>query len=59
MEFLTMKEYRLCASRVTNYVAFVEAESKDDLESIIQSDTIDWQFIYDDDYEVYTISEAE
>ena len=54
-----MKEYRWCASRVTTYVAFVEAESKDDLESIIQSDTIDWQFIDDDDYEVYTIEEAE
>ena len=52
-----MKEYRLCASRVTNYVAFVEAESKDDLESIIQSDTIDWQFIDDDDFEIYTIEE--
>tara|TARA_B100000029_G_scaffold475823_1_gene519437 strand:+ start:3450 stop:3614 length:165 start_codon:yes stop_codon:yes gene_type:complete len=54
-----MTEYRLCASRVTNYVAYVEAESKEDAESIALSDTIDWQFIDDDDYEVYTIEEAE
>ena len=54
-----MKEYRLCASRVTNYVAFVEAESKEEAENIALTDGIDWQFIDDDDYEVYTIEEAE
>tara|TARA_B100000214_G_C23954144_1_gene621917 strand:- start:1744 stop:1917 length:174 start_codon:yes stop_codon:yes gene_type:complete len=56
---VTMKEYRLCASRVTNYVAFVEAESKEEAENIALTDAIDWQFIDDDDYEIYTIEEAE
>jgi len=54
-----MKEYRLCASRVTNYVAFVEAESKEEAENLALTDAIDWQFIDDDDYEIYTIEEAE
>ena len=54
-----MREYRLCASRVTNYVAYVEAESKEEAEMIVLDDTIDWQFIDDDDYEVYTIEEAD
>lgn len=54
-----MKEYRLDASRVTNYVAFVEAESKEEAESIALTDGIDWQFIDDDEYEIYTIEEVE
>ena len=54
-----LKEYRICASRVTNYVAYVEAYDQIEAESISRSSTLDWQFIDDDDYEVHTIEEVE
>ena len=54
-----LKEYRLVASRVTNYVAYVEAYDQIEAESISRSSTLDWQFIDDDDYEVHTIEEVE
>ena len=54
-----LKEYRICASRVTNYVAYVEAYDQIEAESISRSSTLDWQFIDDDDYEVYSIEEVE
>ena len=54
-----MKEYRVVASRVTNYVAYVEAYDQIEAESISRSSTLDWQFIDDDDYEVYSIEEVE
>lgn len=54
-----MKEYRVVASRVTNYVAYVEAYDQIEAESISRSSTLDWQFIDDDDYEVHTIEEVE
>ncbi|MEC9064294.1 MAG: hypothetical protein VX805_02975 [Pseudomonadota bacterium] len=54
-----LKEYRLVASRVTNYVAYVEAYDQIEAESISRSSTLDWQFIDDDDYEVYSIEEVE
>ena len=54
-----IKEFRLVASRVTNYVAYVEAYDQIEAESISRSSTLDWQFIDDDDYEVHTIEEVE
>ncbi len=54
-----MKEYRVVASRVTNYVAYVEAYDQIEAESLSRSSTLDWQFIDDDDYEVHTIEEVE
>lgn len=54
-----MKEYRVVASRVTNYVAYVEAYDQIEAESISRSSALDWQFIDDDDYEVHTIEEVE
>ena len=54
-----LKEYRILASRETNYVAFIEAYDEIEAESMSKSSGIDWQFIDDDDYEVYTIEEAE
>ena len=54
-----LKEYRVVASRVTNYVAYVEAYDQIEAESISRSSTLDWQFIDDDDYEVHTIEEVE
>ena len=54
-----LKEYRLIASRVTNYVAYVEAYDQIEAESISRSSALDWQFIDDDEYEVYSIEEVE
>ena len=54
-----LKEFRVVASRVTNYVAYVEAYDKIEAESIAMTSGVDWQFIDDDDYEVYTIEEVE
>ena len=54
-----LKEYRIVASRVTNYVAFIEAYDEIEAESISRTSGVDWQFIDDDDYEVYTIEEVE
>ena len=54
-----LKEFRVVASRVTNYVAYVEAYDQIEAESISRSSDLDWQFIDDDDYEVYTIEEVE
>ena len=54
-----LKEFRVVASRVTNYVAYVEAYDQIEAESISRSSTLDWQFIDDDDYEVHTIEEVE
>ena len=55
-----MKEFRIVASRVSNYIAYVEANDESEAEALaLQSDT-DWQFLDDDaDYQVYTIEEAE
>tara|TARA_B100001094_G_C18062801_1_gene735926 strand:- start:433 stop:606 length:174 start_codon:yes stop_codon:yes gene_type:complete len=54
-----LKEYRILASREANYVAFIEAYDKIEAESMSKSSGIDWQFIDDDDYEVYEIEEVE
>ena len=56
----TMKEFRIVASRVSNYIAYVEANDESEAEALaLQSDT-DWQFLDDDaDYQVYTVEEAE
>ena len=54
-----MKEYRIDASRVTNYVAFVEANNESDAQSLADSGEIDWQFIDDDEYRTYNIAEVE
>jgi len=54
-----LKEYRIVASRVTNYVAYVEAYDKIEAESIAMTSGVDWQFIDDDDYEMYEIEEVE
>ena len=52
-----MKEFRIVASRVTNYIAYVEAESEAEAEFL--SSDVDWQFLDDDDYEIYSIEEVE
>ena len=56
----TMREFRVVASRVSNYIAYVEANDEQEAEALaLQSDT-DWQFLDDDaDYQVYTVEEAE
>ena len=54
-----LKEYRIVASRVTNYVAFIEAYDEIEAESIAMTSGVDWQFIDDDDYELYEIEEVE
>ena len=54
-----LKEYRIVASRVTNYVAFIEAYDEIEAESIAMTSGVDWQFIDDDDYEMYEIEEVE
>ena len=54
-----LKEYRIVASRVTNYVAYVVAYDKIEAESIAMTSGVDWQFIDDDDYEMYEIEEVE
>ena len=54
-----LKEYRIVASRVTNYVAFIEAYDEIEAESIAMQGSTDWQFIDDDDYELYEIEEVE
>ena len=54
-----LKEFRLVASRVKNYVAYIESYDKIEAESISRSSGVDWQFIDDDDYDVYEIEEVE
>ena len=54
-----MNEYRVIASRVTNYVAYIEAEYEQEAELLAVNCNTDWQFLYDDDYEVYEIEEAD
>ena len=54
-----MNEYRVIASRVTNYVAYIEAEDEQEAELLALSGNTDWQFLDDDDYEVYEIEEAD
>ena len=54
-----LKEFRVVASRVTNYVAYIEAYDKIEAESIAMTSGVDWQFIDDDDYEMYEIEEVE
>ena len=47
-----MNEYRVIASRVTNYVAYIEAEDEQEAELLALNGNTDWQFLDDDDYEV-------
>ena len=54
-----MNEYRVIASRVTNYVAYIEAEDKQEAELLALKGNTDWQFLDDDDYEVYEVEEAD
>ena len=54
-----MNEYRVIASRVTNYVAYIEAEDEQEAELLALNGNTDWQFLDDDDYEVYEIEEAD
>ena len=50
-----MNEYRVIASRVTNYVAYIEAEDEQEAELLALNGNTDWQFLDDDDYEIYEI----
>ena len=54
-----MNEYRVIASRVTNYVAYIEAEDEQEAELLALNGNTDWQFLDDDDYEIYEIEEAD
>tara|TARA_B100001113_G_scaffold215338_1_gene176608 strand:- start:1684 stop:1860 length:177 start_codon:yes stop_codon:yes gene_type:complete len=54
-----MKEYRVIAQRVTNYYAYVDANSADEAESLALQSGTDWQFMDDDDYEVYQCEETD
>ena len=58
--FSTMTEFRIVASRVSNYVAYVEADNEQEAEALALKSDTDWQFLDDDaDYQVYTVEEAE
>ena len=54
-----MNEYRVIASRVTNYVAYIEAEDEQEAELLALNGNTDWQFLDDDDYEIYEVEEAD
>ena len=54
-----MNEYRVIASRVTNYVAYIEAEDSQEAELLALNGNTDCQFLDDDDYEVYEMEEAD
>lgn len=54
-----MNEYRVIASRVTNYVAYIEAEDRQEAELLALKGNTDWQFLDDDDYEIYEVEEAD
>ena len=54
-----MNEYRVTATRVTNYVAFIEAEDEQEAELLALNGNTDWQFLDDDDYEIYEVEEAD
>ncbi len=53
------KEYRVVASRVTNYITYIEADCESDAEFLALSNDTDWQYLDDDEYEVYTVEEVE
>ena len=53
------KEYRVVASRVTNYITYIEAENESEAEFLALNDNTDWQYLDDDEYEVYTCEEVE
>tara|TARA_B100001996_G_scaffold254028_1_gene197266 strand:- start:1005 stop:1181 length:177 start_codon:yes stop_codon:yes gene_type:complete len=53
------KEYRVVASRVTNYITYIEADSESDAELLALNNNTDWQYLDDDEYEVYTVEEVE
>ena len=54
-----MNEYKVTATRVTNYVAFIEAEDSQEAELLALNGNTDRQFLEDDDYEVYENEEAD
>ena len=54
-----MNEYRVIATRVTNYVAYIEAEDEQEAELLALNGNTDWQFLDDDDYEIYEVEEAD
>tara|TARA_Y100001970_G_scaffold12218_2_gene13979 strand:+ start:22462 stop:22638 length:177 start_codon:yes stop_codon:yes gene_type:complete len=54
-----LKEYRVVASRVTNYIAYVEAADEGEAEFLALNDSTDWELLDDDDYEVYEVEEVE
>ena len=54
-----MREFRVVASRVSNYIAYVEASDEQEAEALALKSDTDWQFLDDDaDYQVYTVEEA-
>ena len=51
-----MKQYRLTSSKVTQYIAFIEAESDIDAYNIAtKNDNIEWQLLDEDDIDIYEI----
>tara|TARA_B100001989_G_scaffold79921_1_gene55220 strand:+ start:194 stop:361 length:168 start_codon:yes stop_codon:yes gene_type:complete len=55
-----MKEFRIVASRVSNYVAYVEANDESEAEALALKSGTEWEFLQDDaDYQVYTVEEAD
>ena len=55
----TLKEYRVIASRVTNYITYIDAENEAEAEFLALDEPTDWQYLDDDDYEVHTVEEVE
>ena len=53
---MTMKQYRLTSSKVTHYIAFIEAESDIDAYNIAtKNDNIEWKLLDEDDMDIYEI----
>ena len=56
---IKLKEYRVVASRVTNYITYNEAENESEAEFLALNNNTDWEYLDDDEYEVYTCEEVE
>ncbi len=51
-----MKQYRLTSSKVTHYIAFIEAENDIDAYNIAtKNDNIEWKLLDEDDIDIYEI----
>ena len=57
----TLKEFRVIASKVCNYIAYVEAEDSAAAEKLALQNSTDWTLLdnNDSDYQVYTVEETD